>query len=413
MLAHPAGMYPRRNYQAENIMNKIRMIPVSEKSLSIFSFVAILLLSGCGAGQIAGPTLTPSPTSTPLPTSTPSPTATPVPTHTSTPVPTSSAYNPVPRWMMLAQPFYGIELLGEKWKYTNDRWGETYACMDYTREREPYLFFEQCFALTNPDLTFEIQRDAFLNDGFESLNPSNTFNDVGQTSLMAKRLKDGSTDFVKFFEIVGIEKYILLVEMNVATDDASQLQSIYEDHAAAVMDYVLQNMLERSRLVPRPTATPLSPTQESFYAPFAANLITESEASLSYGSTWESLGDFVSPKRTQVCRDFEDRTNADVFWVKFSNCIFLFKSSTFEEVVDDFKQPDDVLLKSRHLYDDEFVLYGYQDGHTYFYAWMSQGEYIYFVSLESRTLAGQKTEELFTKEVDDFIHGVLMVNANR
>jgi hypothetical protein len=315
--------------------------------------------------------------------------------------------------MILGQPGYGVEIFGGKWNYTNDRWGETYACIDYTREKEPYLFFEQCFAMTQPDLTFESQRDAFLNDEYEVLVPGNTFNDVGQISLMAKRLEDNSTKFVKFFEIIGVENYILVVEMNFATDDQASLQTIYENQAAGIIDFALQNMLEKSRLVPRPTATPLSPTQESFYAPLAENLITESEASLLYGSTWEALGDFVSSERTQVCRGFEDRTNADVFWVEFSNCIYQFKVSTFEEIVDGYKQTDDVLLESRHQYDDKFVLYGYQDGHTYFYAWMSHGEYIYFVELESRTLAGQKVEDLFTKDVDDFIYGVLMINAQR
>jgi hypothetical protein len=315
--------------------------------------------------------------------------------------------------MILGQPGNGVEILGEKWNYTNDRWGESYACIDYTREKEPYLFFEQCFALTQPDLTFESQRDAFLNDDYEVLTPDNKFGDVGQISLMAKRLEDNSTKFVKFFEIIGAGKYILLVEMNFVTDDQTPLQAIYENQAASIIDYVLQNGLEKSRLIPRPTATPLSPTQESFYVPLAANLITELEASALYGSTWESLEDFVSPKSTQVCRYFEDRTNADVFWVRFSNCVYEFKDSTFEEIVNRYKQPGDVLLESSHQYSDKFVLYGYQDGHTYFYAWMLHGEFLYFVNLESRTLAGQKVEDVFTKNVDDFIYGVLMINAEK
>lgn len=373
----------------------------------VLLLVTGLLISGCGAGQIVSPTLTPSPTTTP------SPIPTPVPTQTSTPIPVSSTYNPVPRWMILGQPGYSVEIFGEKWNYTNDRWGETYACIDYTRKKGPYLFFEQCFALTQPNLTFESQNDAFLNDGFEVLTPGNTFNDVGQISLVAKRLEDNSTKFVKFFELIGVDKYILLVEMNFTAENQAPLQTIYEKEVASILDYVLQNMLEKSHLIPRPTATPLSPTQESFYAPLAENLITESEASTLYGSTWEALRDFASSKRTQVCRDFEDRTNADVYWVRFSNCIYLFETSTFEEIIEGYKQPGDLQLESTHQYNDKFVLHGFQDGHTYFYAWMSQGEYIYFVELESRTLAGQKVEDLFTQDVDDFIYGVLMINAQR
>ena len=378
------------------------------KILVIPFVIAILFLSSCSAGQVITPTLTP------VPTSSPSPTATRVPTQTSTPIPVSLAYKPVPRWMILNQPFYSVEILGEKWKYTNDRWGDTYACIDYTREKEPYLFFEECFAYTGPNLTFESQRDSFVNDNFEALEPNNTFGDVGQISLMAKRLEDNSTKFIKFFELVGVDKYILLVEMNMATDDTSSpLQTIYEEQAAEIINYALQNMLEKSHLTPRPTATPLSPSQESYYASLATKLITESEASVLYGSTWESLGDFVSSKRTQVCRDFEDRTNADAFWVRFQNCINSIKDGSFEERVENFKQSGDVLLESRHKYDDKFVLYGYQDGHTYFYAYLLHKEFIYFVTLESRTLAGQKVEDVFTEDVDDFLYGVLMINSEK
>lgn len=380
---------------------------MNTKISAILVLVMSLVVSGCGAGQILGPTLTP------LPTITPSPTATLIPTQTSTPIPVSLAYKPVPRWMILGQPGYGVEILGEDWNYTNDRWGDTYACIDYTREKEPYLFFEECFALTQPNLTFESQRDAIAKDGFKTLEPSNTFGDVGQISLMAKRLEDNSTKFVKFFELIGIEEYILLVEMNVVTDDTSPLQSIYEKEAADIINYALQNMLEKSHLVPLPTATPLSPTQESFYASLGSKLITEIEANTLYGGTWEALGDFVSSKRTQVCRDFEDRTNADVLWVRFSNCINSIKDGSFEQRVDKFKQSGDVLLESRHKYDNKFVLYGYQDGHTYFYAYLLHKEFIHFVTLESRTLAGQKVEDVFTEDVDDFLYGVLMINSQK
>jgi len=382
---------------------------MNTKTTTIFVLVMSLVISGCGAGQILGPTLTPQPTIAPPPT------ATLVPTQTSAPVPISSTYNPVPRWMILGQPFDGVEILGEKWNYTNDRWGETYACISYTREKEPYLFFEQCFALTQPNLTFESQHDAFLNDSYETLTPNNTFGDVGQISLMAKRLEDNSTKFVKFFEIIGIEKYILLVEMNFATDDQTQLQAIYENQMATTIDYMFQNMLEKSRLIPRPTATPVSPTQESFYARLNKNLITESEASTLYGGTWEALGDYVDSKDPYVCRDFEDRTNADVLWVRFSNCIFLYNASkfNFEKFVESYKKPDNVFLESRHQYDDKFFLYGKFDGHTYFHAWMIHGEYLNYVQLESRTIGEPNVEHVFTDDVDDFIYDVLMINAEK
>lgn len=365
-----------------------------------------LVISGCGQEQVPEPTLTP------LPTTTPAPTDTPVPTYTSTPIPVSLVYNPVPRWMILEQPFYNVEILGENWNYTNDRWGDTYACISYTREREPYLFFEECFALTQPDLTFESQRDAFLNDDFEVLTPNNTFGDVGQISLMAKRLEDNSTEFIKFFELIGIEEYILLIEMNAVVDDSSPLQDIYEDQAAKVIDYALKNMLEKSRIVPRPTATPLSPTQESFQITLGNKLITELEGSTLYEGTWEALGDFIDPENPMVCRDFEDRTNADVLWVGFSNCIILHHPNfNFDDFVESKKETENVFLESSHQYDNKFFLYGQSKGHTYFHAWMLDEEYLYYVVLESRTIGEAKVENFFTKEVDDFIYAVLMLNV--
>jgi O-acetylhomoserine/O-acetylserine sulfhydrylase-like pyridoxal-dependent enzyme len=167
--------------------------------------------------------------------------------------------------MILDHPGDGVEILGEDWNYTNDRWGETYACIDYTRAREPHFFLEQCFAFTQPNLTLDSEREKLLTDNYEVLKPNNTFGNVGQISVMAIRLEDHSGKGVKIFELLGIENYLLRVEMKIATDDTSLLQRIYEEQAADIIDYVLQNMLEKSRLVPRPIATPLSPTQESFY----------------------------------------------------------------------------------------------------------------------------------------------------
>jgi hypothetical protein len=359
--------------------------------------------------------MTPLPTTTLVPTRTPPPTATSVPTLTSTPIPVSLAYKPVPRWMILDQPGYGVEILGEAWNYTDDRWGERDACIDYTREKEPYLFFEECFAFTQPNLTFEGERDKLLSDNYEVLEPNNTFGNVGQINVMAIRLEDNSGKGVKFFELIGIDKYLLLVEMNMATEDTSPLQSIYEKEVADIINYALQNMLEKSHLISLPTATPLAPTQESFYTTFGNKLITELEASTLYEGTWEALGDYVDVKDPYVCRDFEDRTNADVLWVRFSDCILLhhpnFNFDGFAEGIK--KKSENVILKSSHQYDNKFILYGQLKGHTHFYAYMLHGEYLYYVVLESRTIVEANVEHVFTKEVDDFIHAVLMLNAGK
>jgi hypothetical protein len=203
--------------------------------------------------------------------------------------------------------------------------------------------------------------------------------------------------------------------MNLATDESSTLQSIYEKEAADIINYALQNMLEKSHLVPLPTATPLSPTQESSYVTLGHKLITELEASTLYEGNWEALGDFIDPENPMVCRDFEDRTNADVLWVYFSDCIILhhpdFNFDGFAEGIK--RESENVVLKSSHQSDNPFIVYGQFKGHTYFYAYMLHGDYLYYVVLESRTIGEPTVEQMFTKEVDDFIYAVLMSNADK
>ena len=52
--------------------------------------VISFFVSGCGPGQLLGPTLTPTPTNTSTPTNTPTPTTTPTTTPTITPAPTAT-----------------------------------------------------------------------------------------------------------------------------------------------------------------------------------------------------------------------------------------------------------------------------------------------------------------------------------
>jgi hypothetical protein len=232
-------------------------IPMKTKVWAFLFIISILFFASCGRGQATGSTMTSPPTSTPWLT------ATPIPTQSSTPVSVWLAYSRMPREMMLDQPGYGVEVLGEDWNYTNDRWGETFACIDYTRARQPHVLLEQCFSLTQPNLTLESEREKYLSDNYEVLVPGTTFDNVGQISLMAIRLENKSSKGVKILEFLAVQNYLLRVEMNLATDDTSPLQRFYEQEAADIIDYVLQNMLEKSRLVARPTVTPLPPTQGS------------------------------------------------------------------------------------------------------------------------------------------------------
>jgi len=69
-------------------MNHTRIKPKNQKTIRncLLSIVTVsLLVSGCGPGQLFGPTLTPTPTTTLTPTLTPTPTLTLTPTLTFTP----------------------------------------------------------------------------------------------------------------------------------------------------------------------------------------------------------------------------------------------------------------------------------------------------------------------------------------
>ena len=192
---------------------------------SILVFVLGIAFSGCNQGQVPEATLIPAPSNTPTPSSTA--TSIPTPTSTPAPIPVSLVYRPVPRWMILDQPFYDVEILGEIWNYTNDRWGDTYACISYSREQDTSIEFEQCFtSACSDEVSFESQHNQFLSAGFEELTPQNTFGNASQVSLLGKRLSGDTNEVIEFFEIVGIGDYVTLVELYIEIDDSNALQAI-------------------------------------------------------------------------------------------------------------------------------------------------------------------------------------------
>jgi len=66
-----------------------------QQIIVLFILALSLFVSGCGPGQIFGPTITPSPTNTPVPTNTSVPTDTPTPIPpTSTPIPPTATALP-------------------------------------------------------------------------------------------------------------------------------------------------------------------------------------------------------------------------------------------------------------------------------------------------------------------------------
>lgn len=372
------------------------------KSTALF---VTLLITACGNNLVQ-------PTQTPTSTPSPIPTATNTSTNTPTPIPPTPAEEMesviAPRWMLLNQPYYSVEIFGETWNYSRDNWGETYACIDYTREGSDNMFIEQCFAVSQEEQNFESILGPFVDDGFEELTPKSTFEGVEKNSLVAKAEEENNKHY---FEIIESKGYILLVEMTFNSQENASLQTIYDNNAADIIDYVLHDSLLKSHLIASPPATPIPHAQQKFYNTAAPLLITHARANALYYGTWEILGDHASTKSDQVCRNFEDRTNADVLWVGFTNCVFSIKDFPFEEIAQYYQQPGDVELTTAHKYEGQFVLYAYQSGHTYFDAFLQSGDYLFLVRLESRTMMGQTPEAVFSEHVDDFIHDVLIVNT--
>ena len=379
----------------------------------IVVLLVTLLVTACNT-TVAPPT--PTATLSPAPTSTPTSTPTNIPTSTPTPIPILTLSSEIkqgiaPRWMILAQPGTNVEILGQEWKYAGDNWGPEHACIDYVPvSGDSSTLLEQCFAMSREDRNFSTVLEPFITRGFENLQPKTEFAGVEQISLVAKAEEENNKHF---FEILQSQGYILLVEMNYTTDDNGTLQEIYEKNLADIIDYVLTDSLQKAHLVAPPTPTPVPQARQQYYNAMEPRLITLTEANSIYSGNWDVLGDEVFKQRRQVCRDFEDRTNADVRWVYFFNCVIDIRDVQFEEIGEYYQDESNVLLESSYTYEYPFVLYAYQVGHTYFDGFLQAGDYIYWVGLESRTLSGEGPEDVFSQAVDDFIHDVLMENIEQ
>ena len=376
----------------------------SANLLAIIFILASTLFSACGSEPAASPT----PTNSPAPTLT----FTPQPKKTSTPTitPTPESELVTPRWMILEQPGYNIEIFGEQWFYYTDNWGEAYACIRY--QQDDYArFFEQCFAIIDedvPTLTYDGVLEPILENGAEVLTPQTIFPSVDRISLSGKRQED---DQVRFYEIVESKPYFLLVEMVVTVKEDYSLQKIYEEHAADVMDYVLLSSMQKSKVVPRPSPTPMSSAQQQTYDIYGKFLLAESEADELYAGRLEFLGDHVW--KYSMCREFQDRTNADVLWVSFANCVYTVEADTsMQEIRDFFLEPNDALPKSRYTADNYFV-YGYGNGHLYYNAIIFENGLVFRATIETRSLVGTTADNGFTDQVDDFLYEMLTKNLEK
>ncbi|RME57363.1 hypothetical protein D6779_08840 [Candidatus Parcubacteria bacterium] len=335
-------------------------------------------------------------------------------------------YNPTPRWMTFGLPGWNFEIAGDMWNYEKDNWDKTQACISYTRADGAWL--ENCF-FSPETANFEGGNASMRADGFVDLQPVTDFGKVGEVALLAKHVTDEGTPVAAFIEALDVNGYVLYVTLRIPAAEVASLQSMYEEQAAAALNQVLTENLQKAHFVPQPTPTPIPPAQQPDYERLSEKLITASEASAVYPAvlmngqpvpdmehgTWELLEDAIDDG--SVCRLLVDRTNADVPWWGLTNCIIDLTTApglnSFDAALSQLVQPGDILLTSSHTYPGQFAIYGFEDGHTFVYALLEDDHYVYYAMVESRTISGQTVNDVFTQEMDDFIYDVLSINLNK
>ncbi|NOR89347.1 MAG: hypothetical protein GQ524_03745 [Anaerolineales bacterium] len=392
----------------------------TQKILRTLIFLAAVLgLVACQGGEISiSETNTPTPAATftdvpPPPSSTPKP---------PTPVPTlDPSVVLVPRYILPGAPAVAIGILGTVCNYQTDSWGE----------RTAYIAYD-CPDL---DVTWLSVRFTTLEEGE---NAQDLFGELPPEGHMAIASSDflshydnlalsGRTENSEYayFIVYETERYVISSEVFFPEDTSMSLEEFFLDNAEAVLHAVLEIMLEKvmSGGTP-PEPTPMAVGQQELYEQIGHWLVTESEANEFYqgasdmwgdpfDGTWVSLGDDVDTQRGSVCREFEDRTNADAPLVGFFNCVyFVGPDYDLDKILEN--RPNAVVLESAFEYPDQSLIYGYDmGGHTSLNAFILQDEFLFYVFIESRTLGGQTPEGVFNEFNDGFINNVMMANLER
>gem|GEM_PF-2712191 len=326
-----------------------------------------------------------------------------------------------PSQMLIGVSGEDAVLAGENWLYKKDRKDNTYACITYIKDEENSAWVEQCFIDAQLGIAIEDFFTPYIQDGYLPITPNNTFDDVGRVRIMAKYTEDEPTGFIRSIEIIDVNGYIFSAEMAMITDNTAELQELYNEKLAEIMNFLLQDSLQKAKFFPRPAPTPLSPSEDRTYQELGDIILTTEEANALYqvplmgfgtliDGRWTAIGDVVAAEPQIVCRDFEDRTNADVQWVSFTNCVIEFDDTQFENYINSIKDEESITLTSQYQYEGDLRIFGYQEGHSSIFTVLKQGKYVYYIWMESRALAGQSLQDIYDAGMDDFIHQVLLTN---
>lgn len=213
---------------------------MNTKIKAILVLVMSLVIASCGQKQLIEAT----PTFTPNSTSISTQTSTPLPSPTSTPIPNEYQTISVPRLLLIGEESTNLEILGTKWDYFEDNFlGEDYACRLYSRKDGSDTYaIKQCDVLSQGTNNFENQVAGFMNNGYESLTPKNTTSNFDNISLLGKKNTTAPYDYAV---IIDADKYFMVINVLIKIGDNSSLQSVYESHAADIIDYVIEEINQK------------------------------------------------------------------------------------------------------------------------------------------------------------------------
>lgn len=375
----------------------------------VILILLLVLMAGCSSAPNAAPVIPATSTATPSPipaTATFTPSLLP---STDLPV-NGDVYVPIPRYMLISRPSTQVEIQGNKWQYVTDKWGDRYGLISF-RDPEAEKEFTQVFILLQNGETREEVFGPYP-DGSQKLDVKSNFDVFGNFIVMGL-LQEGASLFLTELQT---DNYLYIVQITMLGDDSLSLEELYVQQASELADYLLQDSLQRSRVIPRPPPTPLAPDQQTSYDSMGSRLISEEEINALYSAlagVWEYQFDVV--KTTQICRIFEDRTPADVLWFDFRNCVFKVKHGTsMDKVIEFFFRPGDVELESKYA-NDQYFVFSYQSGHIYYVAilYEYENDLAFLAELESRALVGMTAENGFSESIDDILNDVLMENVGK
>lgn len=324
----------------------------------------------------------------------------------------------VPRIMLPAKPYVAIEILGKTCDYETDSWNEKTAIIAYACPDLNVTWLTVQFTNLEENETATDLFGPLPGDGAMLITPGGLFEGVENLEIFGKAEDSEYT----YFMVYETETYVICSEVYFPEDADSTLQTYYLENGEAILNAVLEIELAKISAIENPLEpTPMAVNQRVLYDEISDWLVSESDVNVfyqgapdmfgdSFDGTWASLGDNVNAQQSSVCREFEDRSNADAPLVAFFNCVYVKPGYELESLQAGF--PNSTVLESTFDYPEQSIIYGHglQNGHTSLNAFILQDDYVIYVYVQSRTRMNQEPEDVFNGFNDGFIYSVLMAN---